>query len=53
MAPPADAAYDYSLEPADAQLEPIETPPAAARLDIDEVYGRPLTRVAAAASAHR
>ncbi len=49
-APPPDAASDYSLEPADAQLEPMKAPPATARLiDVDEVFGRPVKSLAASA----
>lgn len=50
---PPDAAYDYSLEPADAQLERLKIPPQLERqADLDEALGMPLNRRAMAASAN-
>ena len=51
VAPPRDAACDYSLEPADAQLDRVETPPPAVTLaDVEEAFGAPAKRAAAASA---
>jgi hypothetical protein len=50
-APPPDAAYDYSLEPADAQLEAVKPRLATVRIaDVDEAFGVPVRRLAAASA---